>query len=142
MYVEALVYTSGPPLTYSVRARARRPSIAKRPFHISADDENIGCDLLSADIPFNSGTTDAAVNNPAVIRNHDTPPLFTCDNKSFPLANSTAIADTKPNIAALPLMISGAGPENANRSSNLVLLIFVEVEGGTPSVLADVSLGS
>lgn len=109
-------------MTYSVRANATRPSIAKRPFHISADDENIGCDLLSADIPLERGTNDAAVSNPAVKTNHGNPPLFNCDSRSLPLATSTPMADTNPNIAALPFIISGAGPEKANRSVNFVLL--------------------
>ncbi|GLJ41896.1 hypothetical protein SUGI_0867550, partial [Cryptomeria japonica] len=74
------VYTSGPPLTYSVKANARRPSIAKRPFHISAVDENIGCDVLSLDIPLNRGTSVPIIDNPAINAKHDTPPLFTCDN--------------------------------------------------------------
>ena len=115
-------YTRGPPLTYSVRASARRPSIAKRPFNISAEDENIGCDLLSLEIPLERGTNEATVNNPALNTNHGTPPLFSCDTRSLPLPTSTAMADTNPNIAALPFMISGAGPENANSSLNFVEL--------------------
>jgi hypothetical protein len=37
------------------------------------------------------------------------------------LDSSTAIAATKPIMASLPLILSGAGPLNANTSANFVL---------------------
>jgi len=45
----------GPPLRYSVKANAMRPSMAKRPFHISAREDIIACDLLSVETPLNMG---------------------------------------------------------------------------------------
>ena len=78
----------------------------------------MGCDLLSVEIPLERGTSEATVNNPALNTNHVTPPLFSCDTRSLPLATSTAMADTNPDIAAFPFMISGAGLQNANCSRN------------------------
>ena len=112
-------------MTNSVTANAASPIIAKRPFNISAEDENIALDLLCTVIPLNMGTNDATDNNPAVTKNHGTPPLLSWLAKSCPLASSTAIADTNPTIASLPLMVSGAGPENANTSRNLVLTFLL-----------------
>ena len=115
------VYTRVPPLTYSVKAKATSPSMANLPFHISASEVMNPSDLDSAVTPLNNGIRDASDSTMLVPRNNGIPPLDIWVNTSWPLDSSTARAATKPTIANLPLILSGAGPLKANTSENFVL---------------------
>jgi len=65
----------GPPLRYSVKANAMRPSMAKRPFHISAREDIIACDLLSVETPLNMGISEASDSTTTLPTNNGTPPV-------------------------------------------------------------------
>jgi len=115
------IYTRVPPLTYSVKARAIKPNIANLPFHSSASEDMNPPDFDSTLTPWNSGIKEARVRTTLVPKNHGIPPLDICSNTPCPFATSTAIAATNPIMASLPLILSGAGPLNANTSENFVL---------------------
>jgi len=115
------IYRRVLPETYSVKANATKPNMANLPFHISASDVMTPSDLDSALTPLNSGIKDATESRILVPTNHETPPLDIWEKRSWPLDSSTAIAATKPIMASLPLILSGAGPLNANTSANFVL---------------------
>jgi len=65
----------GPPLRYSVKANAMRPSMAKCPFNISASTDIIAFDLLFLEIPLNMGISKATENRTTLPTNSGTPPL-------------------------------------------------------------------
>ena len=65
-----------------------------------------------------------------VLRNTETPPWEIWENTSSPFNSSTARAETKPTIASLPLILSGAGPLKAKTSPNFVLTLGVLGGGG------------
>ncbi|KAK2404759.1 early light-induced protein, chloroplastic [Trifolium repens] len=79
-------------------------------------------DLDSTLTPWKNGIKEASVNTTLVPKNHGTPPPDICSNKPCPFAISTPIAATKPIIANLPLILSGAGPPKAIKSENFVLI--------------------
>ena len=110
-----------PPFTYSVTASATEPNMVNLPFHISASEVITPSDLDSALIPLNKGTRDAEDSRMLVARNHGILPLAIWANTSWPVYNSTPNAATKPIIASLPLILSGTGPLNENKSENFVL---------------------
>ena len=115
------IYIRVPPFTYSVKANATKPNMANLPFHSSAFEVITPSDLDSTLTPLNKGIRDAKDSRMLVPRNHGIPPLDIWVNTSWPLDNSTANAETNPIIASLPLILSGAGPLNANTSENFVL---------------------
>ena len=108
-------------MTYSVKASATKPNMANLPFHISASEVINPFDLDSTLTPWNKGIKEAKESTMLVPKNHGIPPLDIWSNTFWPLDNSTANAVTKPIIASLPLILSGAGPLNANMSENFVL---------------------
>ncbi|GAA5202612.1 hypothetical protein GCM10023322_84340 [Rugosimonospora acidiphila] len=108
-------------MTNSVKANATKPNIANLPFQSSASELIIPSERDSTLTPLNRGIKDARVSTMLVPTNHGTPPLDIWANTSSPFDSSTAIAATNPIIASLPLILSGAGPLNANTSENLVL---------------------
>jgi hypothetical protein len=126
------IYTRVLPLTYSVIARAIKPNIAILPFHSSALEDMIPFDLDSTLTPSNNGTKEATDNKTLVYKNHGIPPPDIWSNKPCPFANSTPIAVTKPIIANLPLILSGAGPLKAIKSENFVLIFVVGGVIGCP----------
>ncbi|TVU41846.1 hypothetical protein EJB05_15401, partial [Eragrostis curvula] len=110
----------GVPVRYSVAASATRPTMAKRPFQISASALQNPPLLASALSPCSSGTSDATDSTAAVAANQASPdPLPACERRPSPRDASTASAETKPTMARRPLIRSGAGPLNANASRSL-----------------------
>ncbi|KAG5560212.1 hypothetical protein RHGRI_003487 [Rhododendron griersonianum] len=83
-------------------------------------------DFDSTLTPLNRGIRDATDNNTVVYRNHGIPPSDIWANTSSPLNSSTAIAVTNPVMASLPLILSGAGPLNANTSKKLGVTTAME----------------
>ncbi len=133
-------HTKVSPLRNSVKARAIKPNIANLPFHISASEDMILWDLDSTLTPWTNGIKEARERSTLVPKNHGIPPLDICVNTSWPLASSTAIAATNPIMANLPLILSGAGPLNANKSENLVLTFGERVGVGVVDSLGFSSL--
>ena len=116
------VYRSDPPFTYSVIANATNPIMAARPFSFSAPAEKNPPDFDSAEIPWNMGTNDAAEKRAVEKMNQLKDALSpNCWARGAPVDSSTPIAVTNPSIANRPLIVSGAGPEKAKMSPNLVL---------------------
>ncbi|RZS20468.1 hypothetical protein BHM03_00052999 [Ensete ventricosum] len=101
--------------------------MAKRPFQSSASAVITPLDLDCTLTPLNRGTKEAAESKAAVPKNHGSPPFASWATRSSPLASSTAMADTNPIIANLPLILSGAGPLNARISEKLVLSCIMKL---------------
>lgn len=71
----------------------------------------------SVDSPFKMGTSDAYVNScmaPTKNASPVCPGVYSCSNTVNPVAFTAKNAHTKPSIAKRQLMVSGAGPSNAN----------------------------